>query len=78
MDHDHAKTTYSVSTGERIVGSGEHTITAALVDRYGNPVETAASELRANVTGGLGDGNVSPFSHSGNGTYTATITFTVV
>ncbi|QIM15817.1 hypothetical protein G7067_04355 [Leucobacter insecticola] len=71
-------TNYEVSTGEVSVAGGSHTVTAKLVDEFGNPVSGQAAKLGAATTDALGTGEVSVFTESATpGTYTATVTSTV-
>ncbi|GAB3580653.1 hypothetical protein GCM10027406_20520 [Leifsonia lichenia] len=69
---------YSVTAGSRPVGTGEHTITATLVDGFGNPVQGQAAELTASTVDTIGAGAVSAFTETATaGTYAATVSSTV-
>ncbi|QIM18282.1 hypothetical protein G7066_05760 [Leucobacter coleopterorum] len=66
-----------MSTGNQIVGSGQHTITVTLADASGNPVGSQAAGLEATSTSDLGSGSIGVFSETGTiGTYSAIVTST--
>ncbi|UCR89108.1 invasin domain 3-containing protein [Mycetocola spongiae] len=75
VDPADALSTYRVSAGQEIVGTGEHTVTVTLGDAYGNPVSGAAAGLLAISAQDIGDGIISSFTESAEdpGTYTASI-----
>lgn len=77
VDLTHPNTTYVVTDTEEIVGTGQHTVTATLADEFGNPVSGQAVELTA-AAAELGGGLVSGFVEATDGTYTATITSTLI
>ncbi|MFF1573667.1 invasin domain 3-containing protein [Leifsonia sp. NPDC058292] len=69
---------YTVSTGDQPVGTGLHSVTVTLADRFGNPVPDQAADMAATAAGDLGTGAVSGFSESGTpGTYVATVSSSI-
>ncbi|QIK63227.1 DUF11 domain-containing protein [Leucobacter viscericola] len=71
-------TTYNVSTGTKPVVSGEHTVTVVLADEYDNPVTDEAEWLKATTSDDLGEGAISDFTETEEGTYEATVTSSLV
>ncbi|MFC4224363.1 beta strand repeat-containing protein [Lysinibacter cavernae] len=71
-------TSYSVSGGDASVEGGLHLITVVLVDAFGNPAPSHASEIAASTAADLGTGAISAFTETGTpGTYTATVTSSI-
>lgn len=68
---------YTVSTGDAVVVSDEHTVTVTIADQFGNPVPGLESALAASTSDDLGTGGIAAFVASGAGTYTAVISSTV-
>ncbi|QIK64374.1 hypothetical protein G7068_15040 [Leucobacter viscericola] len=78
VDPDNSATRYSVSTGDEVVSTGQHTVTVTLADADGNPVTGQAGGLEALTADDLGSGSISPFTETATaGTYTATVTSTI-
>ncbi|WP_205881512.1 beta strand repeat-containing protein [Leucobacter coleopterorum] len=75
VDTNNAGTTYDVTTGTRVVGSGSHTLTVKLADANGLAVSGQSAGITPAVTGGA---VIGAFTESGAtpGTYTAAITST--
>ncbi|QIK63704.1 hypothetical protein G7068_11285 [Leucobacter viscericola] len=79
VDTGNAETKYSVSTGNRFVGTDKHTVTVSLADAQGDPVSGQQAGIRAATIDDLGDGDISDFTETTvKGTYTATVTSTVI
>lgn len=77
VDPSHEQTTFEVSTGEELVGSGAHTVTIRLVDRFGNPVPGQESVLAVGTGDSLGAGEIStPRETETPGRYVVTVTST--
>ncbi|QIK63899.1 hypothetical protein G7068_12355 [Leucobacter viscericola] len=69
---------YVITTGEEMVGSGKHTVTIMLADKYGNPVPGQSGKLKITAKDDLGKGSISDIVETDvPGTYTATITSTI-
>ncbi|QIM18279.1 hypothetical protein G7066_05745 [Leucobacter coleopterorum] len=78
VDPENAGTHYSVSTGDEVVSTGQHTVTVTLADADGNPVSGQAGGVEATTDDNLGAGSISPFTETSTaGTYTATVTSTI-
>ncbi|MFC4222438.1 invasin domain 3-containing protein [Lysinibacter cavernae] len=78
VDLDNPGTTYTVSTGDKTVGTGSHTVTVTLADEFGNPVSGQSAQLVSATASNLGTGTVSGFTETSTaGTYTATVTSTI-
>lgn len=78
VDPENAGTRYSVSTGDEVVSTGQHTVTVTLADGEGNPVSGQAGGLEAATVENLGTGSITPFTETSTaGTYTATVTSNV-
>ncbi|QIM17906.1 hypothetical protein G7066_02960 [Leucobacter coleopterorum] len=74
VDPNSAGTKFKVSTGNRVAGSGAHTVTVTLSDAYGNPVSGQATPLSWSSASSLGGNSVTGFAETAvPGTYTAAI-----
>ncbi|QIM18281.1 hypothetical protein G7066_05755 [Leucobacter coleopterorum] len=77
VDLNNGSTRYSVTTGDQVVGSGQHTVTVTLRDEFNNPVTNQASNLVADSAQNLGVGTISPFTETSDGVYEASLSSTV-
>lgn len=70
-------TGFTVSDAVLVAGSGNHTVSVALSDEYGNAISGLAAELTAATTASLGAGEVGPFLETDRaGYYEASVSST--